>query len=166
MAALPYARTCYEDTAAVRPVRAALAGALDCDVCVVGGGIAGSSAALHLTERGYRVVLLEDQRVGWGASGRSGAQVLPGVAAGYSKVRRLIGAEGARTVWDVSVEGVRLLRELVDRLAIDCDFRPGAMTVAIKPRHDAELRGHLQELRELGYVDARYMPREEVRQVL
>ncbi|HTY50469.1 MAG TPA: FAD-binding oxidoreductase, partial [Steroidobacteraceae bacterium] len=167
MAALPYARTYYEDSAGARPAYAPLAGAVDCDVCVVGGGIAGSSSALHLAERGYRVVLLEDQRIGWGASGRSGAQVLPGVAAGHAKLRRLIGPEGARTVWDVSVEGVRLLRELVERLHIDCDFRVGAMTAAIRPRHDAELRAHLEELHsELGYADARFMPRSEVTSIL
>ncbi len=54
----------------------ALAGSVDCDVCVVGGGIAGCSVALHLVERGYRVALVEEQRVGWGASGRNGGQAL------------------------------------------------------------------------------------------
>ena len=55
-------------------------------MCVVGGGIAGCSAALHLAERGFKVVLLEEQRIGWGASGRSGAQAIQGVAAGQAKI--------------------------------------------------------------------------------
>ena len=88
----------------------ALAGSVDCDVCVVGGGIAGCSTALHLAQRGLSVVLLEQQRIGWGASGRSGGQALFGVAAGQGKLERLIGAAGARAVWDVSVEALDLLR--------------------------------------------------------
>jgi gamma-glutamylputrescine oxidase len=80
----PHARSYYAVSAHPAPVRPALAGTLDCDVCVVGGGIAGCSAALHLAERGYRVVLLEANRIGWGASGRSGAQAIYGLAAPQS----------------------------------------------------------------------------------
>src|SRR5436853_312183 len=88
------------------PERPALADGIDCDVCVVGAGIAGCSTALHLALAGLRVVLLEEQRVGWGASGRSGAQAIYGIAAGQTKLARLIGAGAARAVWDVSVEGL------------------------------------------------------------
>jgi len=125
-----YVDSYYAATAHPAPVRPPLQGAVDCDVCVVGGGIAGCSAALHLAERGYRVVLLEAQRIGWGASGRSGAQVLPGIAAGQEKLERLIGPDDARRVWDVTVEGIALMRELVARHAIDCDWVDGQMQVA------------------------------------
>src|SRR5262245_44688978 len=110
--------------ASARPTRerSSLAGSVECDVCVVGGGIAGCSAALHLAERGYRVVLLEEHRVGWGASGRSGAQAIFGVAAGQEKLERLIGPADARKVWDVSVEGLALMRELIAQHGIDCDW--------------------------------------------
>ena len=72
----PLARTCYGTSPAQTAARPALSGSRSCDVCVVGGGIAGTSTALHLAERGFDVILLEAQRIGWGASGRSGAQVL------------------------------------------------------------------------------------------
>jgi gamma-glutamylputrescine oxidase len=140
---------------------------VECDVCVVGGGIAGCSAALHLAERGYGVVLLEGQRIGWGASGRSGAQALVGVAAGQSKMERLIGAKDARLVWDVTVEGLALMRDLIARYAIDCDWVDGAMQVAIKPRHDAELRAELDVLHhKYDYRTVRYLSRDEVHATL
>ena len=153
----------YAATAQSAPRRPALGGAVECDVCVIGGGIAGCSTVLHLAERGYNVVLLEGHRVGWGASGRNGAQALPGVAAGQSKLERLIGRKDARVVWDVTVEGLALMRELIARHAIDCDWVDGHMHVAIKPRHDAELRDELEILRgEYGYESVRYLPRNEV----
>lgn len=161
-----YVDSYYAATAHPAPERPALQGAVDCDVCVVGGGIAGCSAALHLAERGYRVVLLEAQRIGWGASGRSGAQALPGIAAGQEKLERLIGPGDARLVWNVSVEGLALMRELIARHSIDCDWVDGQMQVAVKPRHVAELRAELETLDRYGYTSARLIERAELRTLL
>src|SRR6478752_6837802 len=115
------------------PLRPPLHGSAACDVGVVGGGIAGLSAALHLARRGYKVTLLESERIGWGASGRSGAQAIFGVAAGQDKLTRLIGAADARRVWDMSVEALSLLRELIGAHDIDCDYVSGQLHAAIKP---------------------------------
>ena len=157
----------YSATAHAAPARPALDGTADCDVCVVGGGIAGCSTALHLAERGYKVALLEGQRVGWGASGRSGAQALFGVAAGHPKLARLVGEGDARRVWDISVEGLALMRELIAKHRIDCDWVDGHMQVAMKARHDAEIREELELLHStLDYASARYMPRDEVRSII
>jgi gamma-glutamylputrescine oxidase len=134
---------------------------------VIGGGISGCSTALHLAERGYRVVLLEEHRVGWGASGRSGAQAIVGVASGQHKLGRLIGPTDARAIWDLSVEALSLMRSLIARYRIDCDWVDGQMLVAMKPRHDAELRHEVRDLHDTyGYQSAHYMPRDEVRRVL
>ena len=157
----------YAATAHAAPVRRALDGAVDCDVCVVGGGIAGCSTALHLAEGGYRVVLLEAHRVGWGASGRSGAQALFGVAAGHTKLAQLVGESDARRVWDITVEGLALMRELIAKHRIDCDWVDGHMQVAMKARHDAEIREEIELLHsKLDYPSARYMPRDEVRSII
>jgi gamma-glutamylputrescine oxidase len=167
MGVKPPVNSYYVASAHPAPVRPALVGTADCDVCVVGGGIAGCSAAVHLAERGYRVVLLEENRVGWGASGRSGAQAIHGVAASQSKVERLIGSQAARIVWDVTVEGLDLLRELISRHQIACDWTDGHLLTAIKPRHDAEIQDELEALRgRYDYQSVRYMPRDEVRSVL
>jgi gamma-glutamylputrescine oxidase len=167
MAIQPHAQSYYAASAHPAPDRPALAGNVDCDVCVVGGGIAGCSAALHLAERGYRVVLLEENRVGWGASGRSGAQAIYGLAAPQSKVKRLIGPDAARILWDVTAEALTLMRELIAKHRIDCDWAEGHMLTAIKQRHDADLRAEFEELRdEYKYRTVRYLPRDEVRSVL
>ena len=163
MGRLAHIDSYYAASAHPAPDRPTLAGSIGCDVCVVGGGIAGCSAALHLAERGYDVVLLEEHRIGWGSSGRSGAQAIHGVAAGQAKLERLIGPQAARAVWDVSVEGLALMRELIARHHIDCDSAEGHMLAAIKPRHERELQVELEQLQtKYGYRSVRYMPREEV----
>ena len=157
----------YAASATPQPPRAALQGDIETDVCIIGGGIAGCSTALHLAERGYRVVLLEAHRVGWGASGRSGAQAIPGIACGQPKLEALVGAADARRIWEISVEGLRLQRELVARHGIDCDLRAGQMHVAIKPRQARELREEVATLHgEYGYDSIRMVEREELRSIL
>lgn len=164
MAGQAYINSYYAASARPAPQRPAVEGAEDCDVCVVGAGIAGCSAALHLAERGLSVALLEEHRVGWGASGRSGGQAIFGVAAGQTKLRRLVGEADARAAWDISVEGLTLLRSLIGRFRIDCDFANGYLLAAVKPRHEHELHAEIAELRDTyGYTSVRYLPREELR---
>jgi gamma-glutamylputrescine oxidase len=156
----------YAATAPVTALRPALAGTVECDVCVVGGGIAGCSAALHLAERGFKVVLLEEHRIGWGASGRNGGQALPGVAS-QARLERFIGRNEARAVWDTTVEGLALMRELIARYSIDCHWVDGHMQTAVKPRHESELREELEILRgQYGYNSVRLMARDEVASVI
>jgi gamma-glutamylputrescine oxidase len=144
-----------------------LEGAVECDVCVVGAGIAGCSSALHLAEKGLSVVVLEQHRVSWGASGRSGGQALFGIAAGQTKLERLIGATDARSVWNVSVEALVLMRDLIARYSIDCDWTEGFLYTAVKERQVRELRAELSELRErLDYPSVRYVARAELRELL
>jgi gamma-glutamylputrescine oxidase len=166
MTLTPPVTSYYEATAHRAPRHAELSGSVDCDVCVVGGGIAGCSTALHLAGRGYRVVLLEEHLVGWGASGRSGAQAIAGTAASHAKIVRLVGREAARAIWDVSVEGLDLIRTLIDRYRIACDWVSGHMTVALKAGQAAELTEAMRELEMLGYRGARLMGREELRETL
>jgi gamma-glutamylputrescine oxidase len=157
----------YATSAHPAPARPSLEGTVECDVCVVGAGIAGCSSALHLAQAGLSVVLLEQHRVAWGASGRSGGQALFGIASGQGKLERLIGAAGARAVWDVSVEALDLVRDLIRRYAIDCDWAPGYLYTAVRERHVRELHAELAELRErLQYGSVRYVPREELRSLL
>jgi len=155
----------YEATARRQAPKPALAGDVEADVCVVGGGIAGCSTALHLAERGYRVVLLEAERVGFGASGRSGGQLIPGYASGMAKLAAQLGKEDARRLWDFSVEGVELTRDLIERHRIDCDLTWGHMHVGIKPRQRDELKEWQREQEDdYGYRKLRFLERDEVAQ--
>lgn len=144
-----------------------LTGSESCDVGVVGGGIAGLSAALHLAERGYKVTLLEAEHVGWGASGRSGAQAIFGVAAPQEKLDRLVGPADARCIWDMSIEALSLLRGLIARHGIDCDYVAGQMHVAIKPRQRRELAEWYESLRnDFGYHSVSLLDAEATRRLV
>jgi gamma-glutamylputrescine oxidase len=157
----------YAHSALPAPDRPTLAGQVEADVCVIGGGIAGCSTALHLAERGYRVALLESQRIGYGASGRSGGQAIAGYACGQGKLERQVGFEHARRMWDISVEGLKLIRDRVARHAIDCDLHSGQLHVAIKERQRADLLGERQELENrYGYRELRFMERTDVESML
>ncbi|HTL20552.1 MAG TPA: FAD-binding oxidoreductase [Steroidobacteraceae bacterium] len=157
----------YAASANAAVARPSLEGMVDCDVCVVGAGIAGCSSALHLAQAGLSVVQLEQHRVSWGASGRSGGQALFGIAASQTKLERLVGAADARVIWEVSVEALVLMRELIRRYSIECDWTEGYLYAAVKERHTRELQTELTELRtRLNYPSVRYVAREELRTLL
>lgn len=140
---------------------------MQADVCVVGGGIAGCSTALDLAQRGYRVVLLEAQRIGWGASGRSGGQAITGYACGQELLERQLGFENARRMWDISVEGLKLLRERVERHAIACDLHWGQMHVALKSRQRDELLHEIERLEtRYEYPHLQFVRREGIETLL
>ncbi len=144
--------------------RAPLRGEIHCDVAVLGGGIAGCSAALHLAKRGYKVALLEARHVGYGASGRSGGQTIFGLAAGQQKLEREVGREDARRLFDLSIDALDLTQSLIREYAIDCDYRPNHVHVAVNSRHVRELEQWARELREdYGYSSARLLNRDELR---
>lgn len=157
----------YAASANPAPDHPALEGEIEADVCVIGGGIAGCSTALHLAEAGYRVVLLEAHRIAWGASGRSGGQAIVGYASGQQKLVNQLGAGDARLLWDMSVEALALLKDRVQRHAIDCDLHWGQMSVAIKPRQRDYL---LEEQRTLetqyGYRQLQFLERAGVETLL
>ena len=93
------------------------------DVAVVGGGFTGVNTALELAERGYDVALLEANRLAWGASGRNGGQIIGGVGHTPERFRKTIGDEGVRTIHDLGVECVEIIRERVARYDINCDIQ-------------------------------------------
>src|SRR5258708_1349988 len=143
--------------------RAALHGEVRADVAVLGGGIAGCAAALHLTKRGYKVELLEARAIGFGAPGRSGGQTIFGLAGGQQKLEGEVGREGALPLFDLSIEALDLTQSLMREHAIDCDYRPNHLHLAVKPRHVRELEQWTRELHDdYGYASARLVNRAEL----
>jgi gamma-glutamylputrescine oxidase len=131
---LNFADSYYVATAHPAPAHPPLAGDVEVDLVVVGGGCTGLSAALHAAERGLSVVLLEGGRVGWGASGRNGGQMIPGLRKGAVELVQAFGRERARALFDLALEARTLVLELIDRHAIDCDLKTtGHLLAAIKP---------------------------------
>ena len=100
-----------------------LRGEVEADVVVVGGGCTGLSAALHAARAGLSVVLLEGGRVGWGASGRNGGQMIPGLRKGAVELVKLYGATRARALLDVAFEARDLVVGLIEQHGIDCDLK-------------------------------------------
>jgi gamma-glutamylputrescine oxidase len=123
----------------------ALRGDQKADVCVIGAGFTGVSTALHLAERGYQVHLVEANRVGWGASGRNGGQIIGGMS-GEDKIARTLGSEGERMVWDLRWAGHDIIRQRVQTYGIECDLKWGYLDVAIKPRHVRAQQSELEYL--------------------
>jgi len=118
---------------------------LSVDVCIVGGGFTGVATALTLAERGYSVALLEANRIGWGASGRNGGQLINGIS-GLSKIRKRYGESIADMLWDLRWRGNDIVRERVAKYAIDCDLRDGFVETAVKPRHVKALEQWASEM--------------------
>ncbi len=155
------ARSYYVATAHPAPTHAPLRGDIRADVCIVGGGLAGLSAALDLRARGMDVVLLEAMHVGWGASGRNGGQALVGYSSELEPFERQLGRDAAHTAWDVSLQAIDLMKERIAAHDIACDWMPGAMTVAVTPRKRDGLKHWVEHMRrEYGYTHMRWMDKD------
>ena len=157
----------YAATANARPDRPNLRGDTRCDVCIVGGGYTGLSAALHLAERGYDTVLLEAERIGFGASGRNGGQLGSGQRQEQHDVEKLVGKDDARRLWDLAEESKSLCKDLIARHGIACDLKPGILHAAHKPALARDFRHYADYLRShYDYHHARPVAGHEIRAML
>ena len=159
-----YPQSWYAATADAPGPYPAASGDLTCDVCIVGGGYTGLSAALHLAERGYDVVLLEAQRVGFGASGRNGGQVGTGQRLDQDALEKMVGRDDARKLWDMALESVQLVRDIVAKHAPEAGFTDGILHAMHRPRYVPEDHAYVRKLNEdYGYDLIRTVDRDEMR---
>lgn len=130
----------------------ALTGEVRADVCIVGGGYTGLSAALHLADRGLNVVLLEAHRVGFGASGRNGGQVGTGQRQDQDWLEKTVGKDHARQLWDLSLESVDMVRTLIRDHDMPCTFHEGIAHACFTQGEVDHARQYAEKMaRDYGY---------------
>ena len=138
----PHAPSYYAASATPAPARPPLQGACDADVCIVGAGYTGLSAGLFLAEAGFKVVVLEAAKVGWGASGRNGGQIVHSYSRDMDVIEARHGAEAARRLGAMAFEGAAIIRERVYRYGIQCDLKNGGIYAAKTAKKVHELEEH------------------------
>lgn len=159
-----HAPSWYAETARPAPERPALRGEVRAEVCVVGGGYAGLSAALRLVRAGVSVALLEAHRLGWGASGRNGGQLSFGPRADIRLYERWVGREDAARIWEIGAEANRLVKRLIAEHGIPCDLRPGHLEAAWRRRDAEDFEAYAEHVAaRYGHPSIRAVPRDEFR---
>lgn len=162
-----YPDSYYAATANATAPFAKLEGDHSCDIVVIGGGFTGLSSALHLAERGYDVMLLEAHRVGWGASGRNGGQVGSGQRREQDELEKMVGRDDARKLWDIAEESKDIVKALIAKYDIQCDWKPGILHADHRARFVEHTHAYAEKLQtEYGYADIRAVDRAEMRDML
>ena len=162
-----YPASYYAATATPLAAFPMLKGQVRADVCIVGGGYTGLSAALHLAERGYDVVLLEAHRVGFGASGRNGGQVGSGQRQDQDWLEKSVGREVAHKLWDLAEEAKGIVKSLIQSHAMPVTYHPGIAHVCSNEaeyRHAQTYAEHLR--RDYGYHHIEALDRAEIRRIV
>lgn len=150
-----YPGSWYAATADFLPERPALRGDRRADVCIIGAGYTGLSAALHLAQAGVDVVVLEAHRVGFGAAGRNGGQLGSGQRQDQLSLEKMLGQAQARQMWEMGEEAKALVKTLIQAHDIDCYLRPGVAWTGSSPSEAAYLQGYARHLQEAyGYAHA------------
>ena len=146
---------------------APLQGEQSADVCIVGGGFSGLNTAIELAERGFSVVLLEAHRIGWGASGRNGGQLIRGVGHDVEQFQPVLGDRGVDDLKRMGFEAVDIVRERIEHYAIQCDLTWGYCDLATKQRHLDGFDADYADLQRLGYPHPlRRVPKGAMREVI
>ena len=157
-----YQASCQGD-----PISEALQGRIDTDVCVIGAGFTGLSAALHLAERGYSVVVLEREEPGFGASGRNGGQVGSGQRCDIMSLEKRFGHEQAKFFWDIAEEAKAIVQMRIRDYHIDCDYQPGNLLAITKRRYIQEIFSEAEILeRDYGYTQHQLLSQSQIRDVV
>ena len=158
-----YPGSYYAASANPAPERPRLQGSVDTDVCVIGAGYSGLSTALHLAEKGYKVTVIEGARVGWGASGRNGGQIVNGLNAGLQTIEKRYGSEVGAFVGKVLQEGNQIIRQRVKKYDIQCDLKEGNVFTAFNSKQMGELEDKQELWRRHGMDDHELLDKEAMR---
>ncbi|CAI8755126.1 gamma-glutamylputrescine oxidase [Pseudomonas sp. IT-P12] len=160
-----HARSYYAASANGLAPFPALTDDLVADVCVIGGGFTGVNTAIELAQRGLSVILLEARRIGWGASGRNGGQLIRGIGHDVSGFAKYVGIDGVRYLERAGVESVELVGQRIREHDIECDLRWGFCELANTQAQFAAFKGEQQRLVDAGYAhETRLVGPEQIRE--
>ncbi|WP_187430252.1 Gamma-glutamylputrescine oxidoreductase [Roseobacter fucihabitans] len=149
-----YPPSWYADSTPALAPFDSLKGEVKADVCVIGAGYTGLSAALHLAKAGRRVVVLEAHRVGFGASGRNGGQLGSGQRVDQDALEKMVGKVSAKALWDMGEDAKNLVKSLIHDHKIDCHLKPGVAWTASSRSDVAHLHDYAEGLNtRYGYGD-------------
>jgi len=146
-----HVKSYYAATANKQDARPALSGTETADVCVIGAGFTGINAALELTERGVSVIVLEAVRVGFGASGRNGGQIVNGYSRDLDVIASRYGENAGRVIGGLANEGGDIIRARAAKYAIACDVREGMLITAFSARQMRGLEHHVSTWKGFGF---------------
>lgn len=162
-----YPQSWYAATANDGPATSLLNKDIRVDVCVIGAGFSGLSAALHLARAGKNVCILEAHKIGWGASGRNGGQLGSGQRLEQVDLEEKIGRPKAKTLWQLAEDSKSLVKTLIKENNIDCEINPGIIHTNHRRRFNKHSKAEAQLLREeYGYSSIRYVGEEECREIV
>lgn len=153
-----YCRTASSNTSYPR-----LAQAEEADICVIGGGLAGLTAALTLVRAGKQVVLLEAERIAWGASGRNGGVVSPGYATHFANIAKQVGHDNAGQLHRLSIEGVDIVRKNIDSLAIQSAQPVNGVLRASRFENSTDVQRYVKWMQETFDYPLEYLSKEKIR---
>ena len=155
----------YAASAADAELFAEAEGDISTDVCVVGGGYSGLSAAIHLAQKGFKVTLLEANRLGSGASGRNGGQVGTGQRVEQCDLEKMVGRERASFLWDLGLESVQLVKELIAQSDLDCPFVKGIVHANHRQRYTRDTIEYVEHLqKKYDYQQIHFLNESEIKQ--
>jgi gamma-glutamylputrescine oxidase len=152
----------YAASANDKTVRPSLEGDLEADICVIGAGFTGLSAAIELAERGYSVIVLEAMRIGFGASGRNGGQIVNGYSRNLETIAGRYGNDKAAHLGAMSLEGGNIIRSRIAKYNIECDLVDGGFFAAFTPKQIKEMEDNKRNWEKHGHTGLEMVSKDEV----
>lgn len=166
MTHIAYPQSYYAASANPAPARPVLQEDIETDVCVIGAGYTGLSSALFLLENGFSVTVLEAAKVGFGASGRNGGQIVNSYSRDIDAIERSVGPKPAQLMGAMAFEGARIIRERVATYQIDCDLKDGGVFAALKPKQMAHLESQKRLWERYGHTQLELLDERRIRQIV
>jgi len=157
-----YPKSYYANSVSISRTPKTLRGSLETDVCIIGAGFTGLSTAIFLAENGFRVIVLEGAKIGWGASGRNGGQAINGFSGNIDSIRNLLGSGSAQLAHEMFEEGVGLIEYLMEKYAIECDFKHGNLALAITTRQARRLEIEVNARQQNNQGDFEYLDQDSL----